>query len=90
MGQPLLERQMNLVWLCRVVTEEQLAEIVAKVDKAEADGQIAPYEAADVPTTLMEDEPEPGTIVSEQEVPELGGIDLTLSNGMKVSGMEIV
>lgn len=73
------------LWPCRVVTEEQLAEIVAKVDKAEAECQIAPWEAADVPTSLLEDEPEPGTIVSEEEVPDLGGVDLTLSNGMKVS-----
>ena len=69
----------------RAVTEEQLAEVVARVDKAEAEGRITPWEEADVPSSLLEEEPEPGSIVSEKEVPVLGGTELVLSNGMKVS-----
>ncbi len=74
----------QLLWMCRVVTEEQLAEVVARVDKAEAEGHITPWEEADVPSALLEEEPEPGSIVSEKEIPILGGTELTLSNGMKV------
>ena len=71
------------VW-CRVVSEELLAEVIARVDQAEAEGSITPWEEGDVPASLLEDEPEPGKILSEKEVPVLGGTELTLSNGMKV------
>ena len=70
---------------CRAVSEEQLAEVVARVDKAEAEGHISPWEEADVPSSILEDQPEPGSIVSKQEIPVLGGTELVLSNGMKAS-----
>ena len=81
---------MQKVMLPRVVTEEQLAEVVAKVDQAEAEGRISPWEEGDLPSSLLEEEPEPGSIVSEKDVPLLGGTELVLSNGMQVTDPRIL
>ena len=51
---------------CRVVTEEDLADVVARVDRAEANGEIkAPDMLADAPTSVIPPgkEPQAGEIV---------------------------
>lgn len=46
---------------------------------------IDPYQLdIDVPEELLAHEPQPGTIVSESEIPAIGGRVLQLSNGVKV------
>ncbi len=55
----------------RVVTEEDLAEVVQRVDQAEAKGEIgAPEMQADVPTSIIPagKEPQPGDIVQRYKI----------------------
>lgn len=61
---------------CRVVTEEDLAAVVAQVDRAEANGGIAvPDTLTDCPTSVIPagKEPQPGSIVSRCEIKVLTG-----------------
>jgi len=53
------------------VTEEDLAAVVARVDRAEANGEVAaPDTQTDCPTSVIPagKEPQPGSIVSRCEV----------------------
>ncbi|BDA41495.1 probable zinc protease PqqL [Coccomyxa sp. Obi] len=71
----------------RVVSEEDLAEVVQRVDQAEVNGEIGPPDTqADVPTSIIPagKEPQPGEIVERHHFPKLGATELVLSNGMKV------
>ncbi|MDD4459978.1 MAG: insulinase family protein [Proteiniphilum sp.] len=52
---------------------------------------IDPYRLEiDVPGQLLAHDPQPGSIVSEREIPAIGGIELQLSNGVKVIYKESV
>lgn len=56
-----------------------------KVEQQEASGSIDPLSEDETPTQLLESPPEPGSIVSRKDYPVLGAVELTLSNGMRVS-----
>ncbi|WP_298649523.1 pitrilysin family protein, partial [uncultured Proteiniphilum sp.] len=52
---------------------------------------ILPYQLKiDVPSQLLENEPEPGRIISEKKIPEINGTELILSNGIRVIYKEAV
>ena len=46
--------------------------------------QYEPYREAEVPTTLIDQLPKPGTIVAEKPYGKFGMTEITLSNGLKV------
>jgi hypothetical protein len=70
----------------RGASEEELAAVVARVDAAEAAGDIGPWEQDDVPSAIIPPgrEPARGEIASRRDFKALGGTELTLGNGMKV------
>lgn len=61
--------------------------MVRRVDRAEAQGEIGPWEQIDAETAIIPvgKEPLPGQIVARRQWPAIGATELTLSNGMKVS-----
>jgi hypothetical protein len=73
-------------WVCREVTEQELAEVVLRVDRAEACGEIGPWEQSDAHTSVIPagKEPQPGEIIARREWPDIGATELILGNGMKV------
>ena len=64
---------------------EELQRVLDEVEQQEAAGSINPLPEDDAPTSILEAEPEAGQIVSRKSYPVFGAIELTLSNGMKVS-----
>ena len=72
--------------LCRGVSEEELAAVVARVDQAEAEGCLERWCQEDAPTAVIPpgEEPEPGTIEGRKHWPELDATMMQLGNGMKV------
>ena len=68
----------------RHLSEKELTEVVERVAKKEAAGEIEPWSQEEVPTCLLPEMPTPGSIVSRRALPELGATELILSNGMRV------
>ena len=60
--------------------------MVARVDRAEAEGRLERWCQEDAPTAVIPpgEEPEPGTIEGRKHWPELDATMLQLGNGMKV------
>lgn len=59
-------------------------QVIERVDAQEAAGCIADLVEDLPPERLLEQEPQPGEVVSVQELKELGAKELKLSNGMCV------
>ncbi|MEW5319769.1 MAG: hypothetical protein WDW38_010898 [Sanguina aurantia] len=66
------------------VTEEQLAQVVARVAALEASKSIPAQEEMILPDEIMAVPAPTGSIVSEREYEVLGGTELLLGNGMRV------
>lgn len=60
-------------------------QVLARVDAAEAAGTVEPWTDEVPPEKLLDTEPEPGTVAVDESFPNLGGRELRLSNGMRVS-----
>eukprot|EP01025_Chloroclados_australasicus_P009149 TRINITY_DN13521_c0_g1_i3.p1 TRINITY_DN13521_c0_g1~~TRINITY_DN13521_c0_g1_i3.p1 ORF type:complete len:1012 (-),score=156.71 TRINITY_DN13521_c0_g1_i3:256-3291(-) len=69
----------------KLCTEEQIIEVVKKVQKMEKDGQIQRWQQDDAPENLMTALPDQGTIESVKDFKDLGVKEMILGNGMKVS-----
>ena len=67
------------------MSNAELQTVIEEVERQEAAGSIDALPEDDTPTNILEAEPEAGQIVSRKEYPVLGAIELTLSNGMRVS-----
>ncbi|NND16745.1 MAG: insulinase family protein [Eudoraea sp.] len=63
------------------VTENEVRTLLTEIEASE----IAPYEDKEVKSTLIDNLPEPGSIVSSDNNEELGTSTLTLSNGAKLT-----
>lgn len=74
-----------MCFCCRAVSNAELQTVIEEVEGQEAAGSIDALPEDDTPTNILEAEPETGQIVSRKEYPVLGAIELTLSNGMRVS-----
>ena len=62
------------------VTEEGLADIFAAIDER----QLDPYVDRVRDTPLLAEQPEPGSVVGESTIEEIGVTEWTLSNGVRV------
>jgi zinc protease len=58
-------------------------EAVAIMDASKS-MEVAPYEDVELATSLIDDEPVAGEVISERSIPGLGAEEWTLSNGAKV------
>lgn len=63
----------------KIPTNEELLDMIEKAAAME----VKPYEEKAIASSLMENTPEPGTIISEKENKELGFTELTFNNGVR-------
>jgi zinc protease len=61
-------------------TREQLLELVGRAEKLE----VRPRDEKAIAASLMDAQPQPGAIIAEKEIKELGLTELSLSNGVTV------
>ena len=74
-------------WACRAISVAELKAVVAKVERLEKEGAIAPWqEYAQTPPIIPEgEEPPPGEILpGGREYPYLGAKEIQLANGMRI------
>eukprot|EP00892_Ulva_mutabilis_P009176 jgi/Ulvmu1/6630/UM003_0268.1 len=67
------------------ITEEQLLQVLERVDAAEAAGEIEAWADEVPPEKLLEEEPPAGTVTDSATFEALGARELLLSNGMRVT-----
>eukprot|EP00963_Diacronema_lutheri_P003130 scaffold261_cov336-Pavlova_lutheri.AAC.45 len=68
----------------KTVDEQKLGSVVQQARILEEAGRIDAWEEEEIPESLVSPLPGPGSIATRKEHPELGVVELTLSNGMSV------
>ncbi|KAF4371416.1 hypothetical protein F8388_001944 [Cannabis sativa] len=63
---------------------DDLKDVVSKINAAEKEGKIAPWDEEQIPEEIVCTKPNPGEIVQQCEYPNIGATELILSNGMRV------